>query len=64
MPHTGPALGSILSSSELPVSMLMAFFILHEQVSLIQWVGMAMILLGIVLPNTDAVIQTFRKRTP
>ena len=64
MPHTGPALGSILSSSELPVSMLMAFFILHEQVSLIQWVGMAMILLGIVLPYTDAVIQTFRKKTP
>lgn len=26
--------------------------------------GLALKLLGIVLPNTDAVIQTFRKRTP
>lgn len=62
MPHTGPALGSILSSSELPVSMLMAFFVLHEQVSAIQWIGMGLILLGIILPNIETVIQTFRCR--
>lgn len=62
MPHTGPALGSILSSSELPVAMLMSFLALHEQVSVIQWIGMGLILLGIILPNIETVMQSFRRR--
>jgi drug/metabolite transporter (DMT)-like permease len=62
MPHTGPALGSILSSSELPVSMLMAFFILHESVAPLQWAGMALILIGIVLPNTQAVKEALCRK--
>ncbi|MGI6191626.1 MAG: EamA family transporter [Eubacterium sp.] len=62
MPHTGPALGSILSSSELPVSMLMAFFILHESVAPLQWAGMALILIGIILPNTQAVKEALRRK--
>jgi drug/metabolite transporter (DMT)-like permease len=50
-PHTGIGLGSIIASLELPVSVLMAFFILNETVFAIQWVGIALILIAIVIMN-------------
>jgi drug/metabolite transporter (DMT)-like permease len=52
-PHTGIGLGSIVASLELPVSVLMAFFILNEKVVLIQWVGIAMIIGAIVIMNIN-----------
>lgn len=50
-PSTGIGLGSIVSSLELPVSVMMAYFILNEKVSLIQWLGIVLILLAIVIMN-------------
>lgn len=50
-PHTGIGLGSIVSSLELPVSVLMAFFLLNEQVVLVQWIGIVLIILAIVIMN-------------
>lgn len=50
-PHTGIGLGSIVASIELPVSVLMAFFILNETVFAIQWVGILLILVAIVIMN-------------
>lgn len=50
-PKTGIGLGSIVSSLELPVSVTMAFVLLHERVSAIQWTGIALILGAIVLMN-------------
>ncbi len=50
-PHTGLGLGSIVTSLELPVSVTMAFVLLHEKVILTQWVGIVLILLAIVLMN-------------
>lgn len=50
-PHTGIGLGSIVSSLELPVSVMMAFFILDEQVVLSQWIGILLIILAIVIMN-------------
>lgn len=50
-PNAGLGLGSIVSSLELPVSVTMAFVLLGEQVFLIQWVGIALILFAIVLMN-------------
>lgn len=50
-PNTGVGLGSIVSSIELPVSVLFAFILLSEQVLLIQWTGIIIILLAIVLMN-------------
>jgi len=50
-PLTGIGLGSIISSLELPVSVLMAFFILNEKVILLQWIGIILILLAIILMN-------------
>lgn len=50
-PKTGLGLGSIISSLELPVSVSTAFFLLGEQVIFIQWMGIVLILLAIVLMN-------------
>jgi drug/metabolite transporter (DMT)-like permease len=50
-PHTGIGLGSIVSSLELPVSVLMAYFLLNEQVLLNQWIGIILIITAIVIMN-------------
>jgi drug/metabolite transporter (DMT)-like permease len=50
-PHTGIGLGSIVSSLELPVSVMMAYFLLNEQVLLIQWVGIVLIITAIIIMN-------------
>ena len=50
-PLTGIGLGSIVSSLELPVSVMMAFFILNEEVILIQWAGILLIMLAIIIMN-------------
>ena len=50
-PHTGIGLGSIVSSLELPVSVLMAYFLLNEEVVLVQWIGILLIILAIVIMN-------------
>lgn len=51
MPLTGVGLGSIVASIELPVSVLVAWLILGEQVLLIQWFGIALILLAVIVMN-------------
>lgn len=53
-PNAGLGLGSIVSSLELPVSVTMAFVLLGEKVSAIQWFGIALILFAIVLMNLPA----------
>lgn len=50
-PLTGIGLGSIVAALELPVSVTMAFVLLHETVVFSQWIGIALILLAIVLMN-------------
>jgi drug/metabolite transporter (DMT)-like permease len=52
-PHTGIGLGSIVASLELPVSVLMAYFLLNEQVVLIQWLGTLVIISAIVIMNLN-----------
>jgi drug/metabolite transporter (DMT)-like permease len=52
-PLTGIGLGSIVSALELPISVLMAYFILNEQVVLIQWIGILLIILAIVIMNVN-----------
>jgi drug/metabolite transporter (DMT)-like permease len=52
-PHTGIGLGSIVSSLELPVSVMMAFAILHENVSIVQWLGISLIIAAIVVMNIN-----------
>jgi len=52
-PITGIGLGSIVSALELPVSVMMAFFILNENVILSQWFGIVLIILAIVIMNIN-----------
>jgi drug/metabolite transporter (DMT)-like permease len=50
-PLCGIGLGSIVSSAELPVSVLMAYMFLHERVTAIQWLGILLIILAIIIMN-------------
>ncbi|MBP4140075.1 EamA family transporter [Flavobacterium geliluteum] len=52
-PLTGIGLGSIVSALELPVSVLMAFILLHEKVMLLQWIGIVLIILSIIIMNVN-----------
>ncbi len=51
MPLTGLGLGTILSSIEIPVSVLMAFFLLNESVNGWQWIGIGVIILTVIILN-------------
>lgn len=51
VPLTGIALATILTSVELPVSVIMAQLVLGEAFSGLQWVGVAVILFAIALAN-------------
>lgn len=51
MPKIEVGLGAIVSSIELPAAVLMAYFLLQEQVAVLQWVGIALILLAVVQMN-------------
>lgn len=53
MPKIGSSLGSVLVSSELPVAIIASCLVLNEKVSLIQWVGVALILFGIIFSNFE-----------
>ncbi len=52
-PLTGIGLGSIVSALELPVSVLMAYFLLSEQVNSLQWLGIILIIIAIVIMNVN-----------
>ncbi|CAM4055990.1 EamA family transporter [Saccharibacillus endophyticus] len=49
MPHIGPGTGSIMTSSELPIAVLMSSIVLGESVNGYQWLGIIAILCSIVL---------------
>ena len=51
VPRIGTAISSILSAAELPVAVMMAGFVLQEQVSFLRWLGVVVILSAMVLPN-------------
>ncbi|PKR81054.1 EamA family transporter [Brumimicrobium salinarum] len=51
MPVIGTGLGAIVSSIEIPFSVLSAAIILQEDVSVLQWIGIGIILCAVVLIN-------------
>jgi drug/metabolite transporter (DMT)-like permease len=51
VPRIGEGLAGVLGAVELPVAVLMSSMILHEQVSLLQWAGVAIVLLGVAIPE-------------
>jgi drug/metabolite transporter (DMT)-like permease len=54
MPHIGPGLGTILVASELPVAVTLSSFVLLEHISWTQWMGVLLILIGIVSGNVKS----------
>lgn len=64
LPHMGSGLGAILTSSELPSSIVMSIIVLQEHVSPIQWFGIIIILLGIMLPNIPFVYLKNKRNKP
>jgi drug/metabolite transporter (DMT)-like permease len=52
-PLTGIGLGSIVSALELPVSVMMAFVLLNEKVIFLQWIGILLIILAIIIMNIN-----------
>lgn len=52
-PLTGIGLGSIVSALELPVSVMMAFILLNEKVIFLQWVGIVLIIVAIIIMNVN-----------
>ncbi|MNN96257.1 hypothetical protein D3C81_2152090 [compost metagenome] len=44
-------MAGILGAAELPVAVLLSSFVLHEQVSGLQWTGVVLVLLGVVMPE-------------
>jgi len=61
VPKIGTALSSILSAAELPVAVMMAGFVLQEEVSFLRWVGVCIILSAMVLPNLKYLKRTSSK---
>ncbi|GAA0533936.1 EamA family transporter [Chitinophaga japonensis] len=60
MPKTGIGLGSILISAEIPVSVSMAYLLLHETVLASQWLGIVLIITAIVLINFNVLRKEFK----
>ncbi|WP_456314332.1 EamA family transporter [Pseudomonas shirazensis] len=52
-PLTGIGLGSIVSALELPVSVMMAYILLDENVIFLQWVGIVLIIFAIIIMNVN-----------
>ncbi|MGI8385972.1 EamA family transporter [Robertmurraya sp. P23] len=50
-PKISPALASILSAGELPVAVIASVWVLQEQVTWVQWLGVLIILTGIAYPQ-------------
>ncbi|WP_293300072.1 DMT family transporter [Pedobacter sp. UBA4863] len=58
IPKIGLTMSSILSSAELPVAVSMSALVLREEVSLIRWIGVAIILSSMILPNLENLKKT------
>jgi drug/metabolite transporter (DMT)-like permease len=60
MPKVGPSLGTILTASELPVAVIASMIILGEMVMPSQWLGVFVILVGIIFGNVNlSVLKKF-----
>ncbi len=57
VPKIGSGLGTILGAAELPAAVVMSVLVLREQVTMLQWAGIVLILGGICLPQLTLVNQ-------
>lgn len=61
IPHIGPGLATILGAAELPTVVLLSTLVLREKVTLWNWIGVVVILIGIAIPEAYRLFQ--RRRT-
>lgn len=54
-PKIGTGLGSIVAALEIPISVLSAYWVLSEEISSLQWLGIAIILFAVVIINLKKV---------
>lgn len=54
IPKTGIGIGSIISSIEIPVSIFAAHLILQEKITTMQWLGVIIILIAVILVNVNS----------
>lgn len=50
-PNLSTGVSTILGAGELPVAIIVSIIVLKEKVSLIQWIGVLIILIGLILPQ-------------
>ncbi|WP_439879811.1 EamA family transporter [Pontibacter sp. MBLB2868] len=62
IPKTGLGLSAILSAAELPVAVLMSSIVLQEEVLPVQWFGVALILMAIVIANWTTIFKRTDKK--
>ncbi|MDO6391597.1 DMT family transporter [Pontibacter sp. BT731] len=62
IPKTGLALSAILSSAELPVAVAMSYLVLQEEVWTVQWLGVALILVAIVVSNLNRLYRSQKNK--
>lgn len=58
IPVIGTGLGSIISALEIPISVLSAYLILHEEISGLQWLGIVIILISVVFINIKSKVKS------
>ncbi len=58
MPKINVGLGAIISSVELPVAVLLAYFLLDEVVNIYQWMGILIILGSVILMNMPKLFKS------
>lgn len=58
VPHIGEGMTGILGASELPVAVLLSAIVLHEHVSILQWAGVLLVMIGVALPELFKRLRT------
>lgn len=56
MPKVGTGLGTILSAAELPTVIVLSAFVLREQISFVQYIGILIIIIGICIPQMSSLL--------
>lgn len=63
VPKIGTGLATILGAAELPVVILLSMFVLKEEVTLVQWVGVLLILAALILPQLPYFSQENKQKS-
>ncbi|WP_417888024.1 EamA family transporter [Zunongwangia sp.] len=60
-PEIGTGLGSIIAALEIPVSVFSAYLVLNEKISVLQWLGILIILIAVLVINWTNLFRRSKK---